>query len=176
MARNKVIIAGVGRSGTSFLFQEVAAALNAQGPSGFHYEPYLWAPRKVNETGRIETEPFDTRNLSPFGIYVHCASPLFLTGSHPVHDQMVERILGGERHVMAKMIRGNGRIQAYLRADPEHVGWAGSAGRVLRVYSPTTDKKGELIEGSPKACVQELLGRFGDRLGAMMSKDLGEKD
>lgn len=75
---------------------------------------------------------------------------------------------------------GNGEVFILsaldLRADPEHVGWAGSAGRVLRVYSPTTDKKGELIEGSPKACVQELLERYGDRLGAMMSKDLGEKD
>ncbi len=63
-----------------------------------------------------------------------------------------------------------------LRADPEHVGWAGSAGRVLRVYSPTTEKKGVLIEGAPKACVQELLERFGDRLGALVSKDLGEVD
>jgi len=63
-----------------------------------------------------------------------------------------------------------------LSTDPEHVGWAGSAGRVLRVYSPTMDKKGVLIEGSPKDCVRELLDRFGDRLGALMAKDLGEVD
>lgn len=116
---HKILIAGVGRSGTSFLFQEMATALRAQGTAHFFYEPYLWAPRKVNETGQIRTEPFDTRNLSPFGIYVHCESPLFLDGSHPVHDLMLDRILKTDAHVMAKVIRGNGRLRAYLQADPE---------------------------------------------------------
>lgn len=119
MKPSRFIISGVGRSGTSFLFEEVAAALRAQGPAELFYEPYLWYPTRVNETGRVHAEPFDSRNLSPFGIYVHCESPLFLNGSHPVHDQMVNRILDPERTVLAKLIRGNGRLKAYLKADPE---------------------------------------------------------
>jgi len=65
---------------------------------------------------------------------------------------------------------------ADLRADSGHVGWAGSAGQVVRVYAPNIDKKGVLIEGAPKACARELLDRFGDRIGALLAKDLGEAD
>jgi electron transfer flavoprotein beta subunit len=65
---------------------------------------------------------------------------------------------------------------ADLRADPGHVGWAGSAGQVLKVYAPEVAKKGVLIEGTPKACVRELLEKFGDRIGALLAKDLGEAD
>ena len=119
MDRRRIVIAGVGRSGTSFLFEEVAAALSSAGAARFFYEPYLWAPAKVNRTGRVATEPFDTRNLSPFGIHVHCASPLFLDGPHPVHDQMLHHLLDHDTHVMAKLIRGNGRLKAYLAHDPD---------------------------------------------------------
>lgn len=119
MAQRKIIIAGVGRSGTSFLFEEVAAALKTCGEARFFYEPYLWNPAQVNKRGAVRHEPFDTRNLSPFGIYVHCASPLFLDGSHPVHDQMNAHLFGHGDHAMSKMIRGNGRLKAYLGANPD---------------------------------------------------------
>lgn len=119
MKPHKLILSGVGRSGTSFLFEETAAALRAQGPADLFYEPYLWSPARVNETGKVHAEPFDTRNLSPFGIYVHCESPLFLKESHPVHDLMIHRILRSGRPTLAKLIRGNGRLRSYLQADPE---------------------------------------------------------
>lgn len=121
MSARKILISGVGRSGTSFLFEEMAAALRAAGPAALFYEPYQWSPAKVVETGRVHAEPFDSRNLSPFGIYVHCESPIFLRGPHPVHDLMVNRILAPEvpdRSVLAKLIRGNSRLMAYLKADP----------------------------------------------------------
>jgi glycosyltransferase involved in cell wall biosynthesis len=123
MEQHKIIIAGVGRSGTTFIFEEVAAALKAQKqaqrPPRFFYEPYLWAPAKVNQCGAVHHEPFDTGNLSPFGIYVHCTAPLFLNGAHPVHDQMIGHLFGHGDPAMAKMIRGNGRLRAYLAADPD---------------------------------------------------------
>ncbi len=120
MAQRKIIIAGVGRSGTSFLFEEVAAAMKTIGPARLFYEPYLWSAAKVNELGQVKREPFDTRNLSPFGIYIHCASPLFLDTSHSVHNQMVDHLFGHEESAtMTKVIRGNGRLQAFLAADPE---------------------------------------------------------
>lgn len=118
MQQRKIIIAGVGRSGTSFLFEEVAAALKTRGARRCFYEPYLWDPPKVNDQGQVACEPFDTRNLSPFGIYVHCASPLFLQQPHPIHEQMVQHVLDHRAHVIAKLIRGNGRLLPYLRRDP----------------------------------------------------------
>nr|WP_321524345.1 glycosyltransferase [uncultured Cohaesibacter sp.] len=116
--QNKIIIAGVGRSGTSFLFEEIASALKELGDSSFFYEPYLWSPEKVNKTGKVAAEPFDTRNFSPFGIHVHCESPLFLRKSHSLHDQMIARIFKGNGHRLTKLIRGNGRLEAYLSSDP----------------------------------------------------------
>ncbi|KMY67956.1 hypothetical protein AAU61_08925 [Desulfocarbo indianensis] len=65
---------------------------------------------------------------------------------------------------------------ADLRADPEHVGWAGSAGRIIKIYAPAAQKKGELIQGTPKACVRELMARFGDRLGGLLAKDLSGEE
>jgi electron transfer flavoprotein beta subunit len=61
-----------------------------------------------------------------------------------------------------------------LRADLKRVGFSGSAGRILRVYAPRAEQKGVLLKGAPKKCVQELLSRYGDRLSALVGKDLGE--
>ncbi|WP_158971857.1 glycosyltransferase family 2 protein [Chachezhania sediminis] len=121
MSGPRILIAGVGRSGTSFLFEELSAALRARDAGArLFYEPYLWGPAKVNATGRVSAEPFDTRNLSPFGIAVHCGSPLFLDGPHPEHDRMIDHVLGDRTGAaLAKVIRGNGRLGAWLAADPE---------------------------------------------------------
>ncbi len=119
MEQHKIIIAGVGRSGTTFMFEEVAAALRAKAAARLFYEPYLWAPAKVNQHGAVKQEPFNTGNLSPFGIYVHCTAPLFLDGAHPVHDQMIGHLFGHGEPMMTKMVRGNGRLQAFLAADPD---------------------------------------------------------
>ncbi len=119
MAKHKIIISGVGRSGTTFLFEEIAAAIRAEGPARLFYEPYLWEPRKINESGRLKSQAFDNEAISPLGIYVHCNSPLFLDGPHEVHDLMVRHLLAEDGNVTSKMIRGNGRIQAWLNADPD---------------------------------------------------------
>ncbi len=60
-----------------------------------------------------------------------------------------------------------------IRADLYHVGWAGSAGRTLRVYAPEQKQKGSLIKGAPKKCVLELLERHGELLSGLIKKDLG---
>ena len=59
-----------------------------------------------------------------------------------------------------------------IKADLGLVGWTGSAGRILRVYSPTAEKKSEIITGAPKKCAAELLDRYGDRLVGLIGKDL----
>ncbi len=63
-----------------------------------------------------------------------------------------------------------------IGADPASVGAAGSAGVMLRVYSPTAQKKGQLMKGAVKKSVAELLDRHGDRLGGVIGKDLGGQE
>lgn len=60
-----------------------------------------------------------------------------------------------------------------MAVDPSQVGWAGSAGAILQVYSPTADKQGQVLRGAPKRCVIQLLQEHGDRLGGILGKDLG---
>ncbi len=61
---------------------------------------------------------------------------------------------------------------AAIQADPARVGQRGSGGRIVRVYSPTAQKKGQLLTGAVKKSVQELLDQHGDRLGGLIGKDL----
>jgi electron transfer flavoprotein beta subunit len=59
-----------------------------------------------------------------------------------------------------------------LRADLEHVGLKGSAGLIRRVRPAQARESGVLIQGSAKAAVEELLERFGRRLGGLAGRDL----
>jgi electron transfer flavoprotein beta subunit len=65
---------------------------------------------------------------------------------------------------------------AAIAADPDKIGDAGSAGRILRVYSPTAQKKGVLLTGAVKKSVQELFERYGDRLGGLIGQDLASEE
>jgi electron transfer flavoprotein beta subunit len=60
-----------------------------------------------------------------------------------------------------------------LRADLAHVGLAGSAGVIRRVYPASARESGVLIQGTAKAAVEELLRRYGRRLGGLAGRDLG---
>ncbi len=61
-----------------------------------------------------------------------------------------------------------------IGADPALVGREGSAGQIVRVYSPSAGKQGDILSGPVKKCVAELLTRYADRLGGLIGKDLGE--
>lgn len=63
-----------------------------------------------------------------------------------------------------------------IGADLELVGEKGSAGRMLRVYSPAAQKKGVLLTGAVKKSVQELFERYGDRLGGLIGQDLASEE
>lgn len=75
---------------------------------------------------------------------------------------------------------GQGQVEVLdcqgIGAEPAKVGEAGAAGRILEVFSPTTGKKGVLLGGAVKRSVQELLERYGDRLGGLIGKDLGGEE
>ena len=63
-----------------------------------------------------------------------------------------------------------------IGADLNKVGDRGAAGRMLRVYSPTAQKKCVLLGGAVKKSVQELFERYGDRLGGLIGQDLASEE
>ena len=65
---------------------------------------------------------------------------------------------------------------AGIDADPAKVGDRGSAGRMLRVFSPAAQKKCLLLTGAVKKSVQELFERYGDRLGGLIGQDLASEE
>ncbi|MFH1034929.1 MAG: electron transfer flavoprotein subunit beta/FixA family protein [Pseudomonadota bacterium] len=86
-----------------------------------------------------------------------------------------ETSLGGLERAFAQ--GAVGRLDAAaIGADPAKVGVAGSAGQILRVYSPAAQKKGLLLTGAVKKSVQELFDRYGDRLGGLIGQDLASEE
>lgn len=59
-----------------------------------------------------------------------------------------------------------------IGADPSLTGRAGSATKILDVYSPSADKKGVVLKGAPKKIVEQLFEKFGDRLGGVIGRDI----
>ncbi len=62
-----------------------------------------------------------------------------------------------------------------LKADPGMTGWKGAAGRIRRLYAPPAPERGEVISGSPRQLVLELLARHGERIGGLIGRDLSGK-
>ena len=63
-----------------------------------------------------------------------------------------------------------------LDLDPNAIGTRGSPTRILNVYSPTSEKRNIVLKGSPRKIVDELFLRFGDRISAVIGKDLKTDD
>lgn len=59
-----------------------------------------------------------------------------------------------------------------LGFKPETVGVQASPTRIVNVYASRTDKENVVLKGAPKQIVEELLDRFGDRIGGAMGKDI----
>jgi glycosyltransferase involved in cell wall biosynthesis len=108
------------------LYQQIAQMMGqAYCAPRFRYEPYLW---DINR-GFVKGSRFGPEDLSAFGMYAHRASPLFLSGSHPVHDPFMQTVFGDEPLAdgdpqapdawLAKVIRGSGRLESYLKQFPD---------------------------------------------------------
>jgi electron transfer flavoprotein beta subunit len=67
-------------------------------------------------------------------------------------------------------------IQTLTAADlglkRESIGTQASPTHILNVYAARTDKKNVVLRGAPKQIVEDLLARFGDRIGGAMGKDI----
>ena len=120
----RLLIAGVGRTGTTLLYQQIAKCFLTQFKNvRFTYEPYLWSLQSPVSKG----QPFGIPQLCHDGIQVHQSTPLFLDNEHELHDRFVDKLFGQARNdsgtspdaFLSKVIRGCGRLRSYIKRYPE---------------------------------------------------------
>lgn len=118
-----LLISGIGRSGTTTLYQILGKGLLSKyGNARCVYEPYLWNIPEVECTAKVKGQPFNVGQLGLFNAYAHCNTPLFLSGRYELHDAWLNRVFrpinpgtsAAPNNVMAKIIRGSGRLEAAL--------------------------------------------------------------
>jgi hypothetical protein len=97
------------------------AAARAQDPGTLgRYEPFLWgAPTWDKLPGDIGDAFSHTDSINARGVYAHSESPLFRDDAHPALDSFIDETLPAGRPVVAKVIRGAGRLSAFLERDPD---------------------------------------------------------
>ncbi len=59
-----------------------------------------------------------------------------------------------------------------LGLDPQSLGAAGSATKILNVYTPAAGKKNVVLTGTPKKIVEQLFQQYDDKIGGAVGKDL----
>jgi len=123
----KVLVSGIGRSGTTMMYQQIGMMMReAFRAPRYRYEPYLWNLniRNTNEAS------WSQQDLHISGMHVHQKTPLFQEGAGlPLHDDFVADLFGSRAALpgdpespdswLVKIIRGSGRLGAYLEAVPE---------------------------------------------------------
>lgn len=121
----RLAVSGIGRSGTTLIFQQLAKLLLLEGfKTNFRYEPYLWNIQSAETTGN----PFDMSQLHSFGLMVHKSVPLFLKREDPLHDAFLDHLFNetwdrdpdeAPDAYLTKVIRGSGRLRSYLTRYPD---------------------------------------------------------
>ncbi|RDH91983.1 MAG: hypothetical protein DIZ77_09665 [endosymbiont of Seepiophila jonesi] len=118
-----ILISGIGRSGTTTIYQILGKAfIEKYKHARCVYEPYLWNIPEVEKTAIVKGQPFSVEQIGLFNVNVHCNTPLFLSGRHLLHDHWLRKVFGpiapssdvAPENVMAKVIRGAGRLEAAL--------------------------------------------------------------
>ena len=114
----RIAVCGIGRSGTTLLYQQIAKALNEnRKTTNFRYEPYLWNIQSASAEGH----PFDMSEISHFGLHVHTNVPLFLDGADVLHDSFIDDLFGSKCDdaksqlpdaYLTKIIRVSGRLRS----------------------------------------------------------------
>ena len=118
-----VLISGVGRSGTTTLFQIVGRGLlDKYRGARCVYEPYLWNIPEIESSATVSGQPFSVEQVGLFNVNVHCHTPLFLKDRNMLHDYWLRRVFCpmppssnvAPDNVLAKVIRGAGRLESAL--------------------------------------------------------------
>ncbi|MEO1704743.1 MAG: hypothetical protein AAFR50_05315, partial [Pseudomonadota bacterium] len=121
----RIMVSGIGRSGTTMIFQQIARLLKlAKLDTNYRYEPYLW---NINSSA-TDGNQFGVAQLHHFGIQTHLETPLFFEGSAPLHDRFIDHLFGDPSDwregrmpeaCLTKVIRGSGRLKCYLERYPD---------------------------------------------------------
>jgi hypothetical protein len=130
-AASRILVSGIGRSGTTLIYQQVARLLVFEGlRCNFRYEPYLWNIK----TPLAKGNPFDMGQLHAYGIHVHTSVPLVLPdpAEHPdaAHEAFVDSLFAAEWDgapgegapadaYLTKVILGSGRLRGFLHRFPD---------------------------------------------------------
>ena len=56
--------------------------------------------------------------------------------------------------------------------DLKTIGRKGSPTRIIKVYSPTAEKKNVVLKGTAKKVVDDILAGYGDKISGVIGKDL----
>ena len=59
-----------------------------------------------------------------------------------------------------------------LGLDLKVIGRKGSPTRIINVYSPTAEKKNDVLKGTAKKVVDDIFARYGDKISGVIGKDL----
>ncbi|MGI9169119.1 MAG: hypothetical protein ACR2FH_02945 [Caulobacteraceae bacterium] len=138
------LVAGVGRSGTTAIYEALQALARRQGRFRHFYEPYLWGPPTWGPRFRRVAKAFASTNaIDARGLAVHLSTPLFASERPErsgVHADFVHDLFRDGRSSLAKIIRGCGRMADYLELRP--------------------GVKVVVVMRTPLDCVNSILGNF----------------
>lgn len=115
------MVSGVGRSGTTMAYGVLLSALQKHDPNALgRYEPFLWGkPVWDKLPERFGQATLHTNSVNTRGLHTHLESPLFLDTPYPVMDDFLDETIPAGRPVVTKVIRGAGRLSAFLQHDSE---------------------------------------------------------
>ena len=120
----KILISGIGRSGTTTIFNVLGdALLKFRDDAETIYEPYLWNIREAYKTATVKGQPFDNNQINTFGVYTHTHTPIFLDEPTGLHDLWLKQnftgLRSGDYNRLVKVIRGAGRLEATIKSMPD---------------------------------------------------------
>jgi len=117
----KVVIFGVGRSGTSSIYsllQNIMLDVYGDGTTDYVYEPFLWDREIFNDFYENYGEKYNyLDSLSVEGLYWHQKIPMFIEDTQDyLYNSYVKSLLlprGGKSNLLMKSIRMNGRFKLF---------------------------------------------------------------
>ena len=117
----KVVIFGVGRSGTTAIYsllQNIMRDIYGDGSIDFVYEPFLWDREIFDDLRENYGDKFKyLDSLSVDGLYWHQKLPMFIKDAQPyIKNPYIHELLSpedGRSHLLMKSIRINGRFKLF---------------------------------------------------------------
>lgn len=102
-------------------YSALLTAARALDPDALgRYEPFLWGEPTWDKLPDEIGDRFSrTDSVNTAGVYAHTRIPLFLEGSSPELDHFMAETMPENHSVVSKVIRGAGRLSAFLERDPD---------------------------------------------------------